>query len=224
MDDGAVTIQDSLDLITREIENEVDTVVLTPHFDPYRDSLSDFIKKRNERFEQLNSCINDKNIDITIIYGSETLYSELLLYYESLRQLCIKGTKYLLIEFPHSMKFDKNFFNSFEWLIEKFDIIPIIAHIEVYDNIKKKIDIIKKFRDLKCIIQVNADNFLNSDNDKFFKKLFDKNYIDIIASDCHNLENRNVNITEAMNKLKENYGVTTYETIINNQYKIINKG
>jgi len=130
IDDGAKDISESLRLIQLEIENDVDIIVLTPHFDPYNDSAEIFTKKRREHYDILSQNIRDKNDkndksdkNITLILGSETLYSPLLMYYSTLEPLCISGTRFILIEFVPDMKFGRAFFDEFNKLIIKFDII-----------------------------------------------------------------------------------------------------
>ena len=217
IDDGARDIAESLKLIKMEIDNGVGTIVLTPHFDPYSDSVDIFTKKRQERYNNLLKHICDENI--TLILGSETLYSSLLIYYSTLTPLCISGTRYLLIEFSINMKFDKEFFAELEKLILKFDIIPILAHAERYIYLKKHISLIQKFKQLGCIVQINANYILHNSEKKFVKQLFKYDYIDMIASDCHDSEIRPPNLKEAISLVDVKYD-GYYSKILLGKYKI----
>ena len=223
IDDGAKDISESLRLIQLEIENDVDIIVLTPHFDPYNDSAEIFTKKRREHYDILSQNIRDKNDksdkNITLILGSETLYSPLLMYYSTLEPLCISGTRFILIEFVPDMKFGRAFFDEFNKLIIKFDIIPIIAHIERCNNIYNKVNIIKKFRQSGCVIQLNAGYIINNIGRKSVKRLFKHGYIDMVASDCHDSEKRPPNLKEAILLINEKYD-GYYDKILSNKYKI----
>jgi len=217
IDDGAKDISDSLKLIKMEIDNDVDTVVLTPHFDPYTDSIDVFVQKCREHYHVLLEYVSNENINL--ILGSETFYSSLLLYYGTLNSLCIEGTRYLLLEFPVNLKFNQAFFTELEKLILKFDIVPILAHTERYTYVKKHIKIIERFKELGCIIQINAEYILNNFDNKFVKQLFRYNYIDMIASDCHDSEKKVPNLKETISLINERYD-GYYDKILLNKYKI----
>jgi len=203
IDDGAKDIAESLKLIEMEIGIGVTAIVLTPHFDPYTDSIDIFTQKRRQRYDNLMQHIRDENI--TLILGSETLYSPLLMYYATLTPLCISGTRYLLIEFSVDMKFNKEFFAELEKLILKFDIIPILAHAERYVYLKKHIRLFEKFKQLGCVVQINANYILRNFEEKFTKQLFKYDYIDMIASDCHDSETRPPNLNEAISLVDAKY-------------------
>ena len=218
IDDGAVNLDDSLNLIQLEIENDVDTIVLTPHFDPYIDSLDEFTEKRDKNYNVLAEKALEKGVKVYA--GSEVFYSELLLYYSSLKPLCFSGKKNLLVEFNIYQNFDKDFFDDFARLIRKFSVIPIIAHVESYEQIRKNYKILNKFRELGCVTQINADHLLDSANDKFFAKLFENTLVDIVATDCHDIVRRPPVLKRAMELVRNVYGEEYYSLIIENQIKI----
>ena len=203
IDDGAKDLAESLNLIRMEMENDVDTIVLTPHFDPHKDSVDRFAQKCQERYDVLSQHV--QNEKITLILGSETFYSSSLMYYSSLTPLRIRGTRYLLFEFPTGMKFNREFFAEFEKLTQKFDIVPIIAHVERYDDIRNHIKTIEKLKQLGCVIQSNAGYITRNINDKFVKQLFKYSYVDMLASDCHDAEKRPPNLKGAITLINEKY-------------------
>lgn len=214
VDDGAENIHESLELIKTEISTGINTIVLTPHFDAYNDSLDIFKEKCKDSYNNLLKNTDRQNINLLL--GSETFYSSALLYYHTLRPLCINGTSYLLIEFSTDMKFNKNFFVQFEKLIIKFDIVPIIAHTERYSYIRRHMKTLKKFQKIGCLIQVNADYIINNIDRNFTKKMFRRFYIDIIASDCHDCIKRSPNLKEAALMINEKYDGYYNKVISNN--------
>ena len=220
IDDGAKNIFQSIRLIETEIANDVGTVILTPHFNPYHDSMDLFVQKCRERYDHLLKYINENDKNINLILGSETFYSPLLMYYSTLTPLCISGTRYLLLEFANDMRFNKEFFIELEKLTVKFDIIPVIAHIERYAHIKKRIKIIDALKKSGCVIQVNANYILYNISSRFIKILFAHNYVDIIASDCHDNDKRGSNLKEAILLINEKYD-GYYDKTLANKYKFI---
>ena len=216
IDDGASDISESVRLIEMETANDVDTVILTPHFDSHIDSVDIFVQKCRERHDNLLKYVNSENI--TMILGSETVYSSLLMYYSRLTPLCIFGTRYLLLEFSPDMEFNKQFLADLDKLIHKFDIVPIIVHIERYAYIKKHIHTIDKLKQLGCVIQVNAGYILQDIENRFVKQLFKYDYIDMVASDCHDSEKRTPNLKKTISLIDEIYD-GYYSQNLANKYK-----
>ena len=70
--------------------------------------------------------------------------------------------------------------------------IPIIAHVERYkcmDNLKY----VEMLRSIGAMIQVNADAVIGKNGMRaksYTKKLLKNYYVDFIASDCHDLDER----------------------------------
>ena len=57
MDDGAVTVEDSLAMLELQRSQGVDTVVLTPHFYSNREGISRFLLRRGQALVQLERTI-----------------------------------------------------------------------------------------------------------------------------------------------------------------------
>ena len=56
IDDGAQTVEDSLALLREQVAQGVDQIALTPHFNAERITVSEFIERRAESFEQLQKA------------------------------------------------------------------------------------------------------------------------------------------------------------------------
>ena len=80
---------------------------------------------------------------------------------------------------------------------------PIIAHIERYPYLTKE-DIFE-IRANGALIQVNSRTFGNRKSHKLLKLLLKNEMLDFIASDCHNLRERNVDFTEAKNFIQKKF-------------------
>lgn len=71
--------------------------------------------------------------------------------------------------------------------------IPVIAHVERYQCLVQKPALCEELQDLGAMIQINADSVLgfgDSIETKVCRKLLRKRWVDIIASDAHNLNSR----------------------------------
>lgn len=212
MDDGSTSIEESLVMIDMLKQNNVNTVIATSHYYPYEQSIESFINKRNNSFKKLKDKYNEFNI----ILGSETFLNSNLLEYNNIDNLCIEGTNYILIELPCFSKLDNDIFNMIQTIINDYQIIPIIAHIERYKPLKIKH--VNQLINMGCLIQVNASSFFDK-NSRKVKKLAKKGLIDFIGSDCHNSDSRKPNIECAMVYIEKKYN-TLYKKLEQNKEKI----
>ena len=87
--------------------------------------------------------------------------------------------------------------------------IPVIAHIERYECLEKNIKLIEKLIEHGVKIQVNAESVLKpklfGDKHKKYKQrakyFLEKDIVDIISSDAHNLD-----MKEAYDVILKKYG------------------
>ena len=97
MDDGSRDIAESLKLLAMLSQQNVDTVIATPHFSPDDESLTKFLERRQKSYEQLQLQL-PKDAP-KILLGAEIKYYPGLRKHPDLHQLCIAGTNILLLEF-----------------------------------------------------------------------------------------------------------------------------
>ena len=57
MDDGAKTVEQSLQMLQMQLEQCVDTVVLTPHFYRERETVEEFLSRRGKAMAQLTAAL-----------------------------------------------------------------------------------------------------------------------------------------------------------------------
>lgn len=203
VDDGASNIDISLGLIKEEIENGVDTIVLTPHQNKEYLCKDELIEKFNE-FK--------KNVDdnVKLFLGSELYYYDGAI--KDLKEekiLTINNSKYLLVEFSTRNKTD---IASIIYDLHVSGYKPIVAHIERYEYLNyEEIKEIAAY----ALIQVNASSFEKKEYKKVLKFLLKNHLISFVASDCHNLISRNVDFTQAKKIISKKYK-EDYDKIFNN--------
>ena len=95
VDDGPQRLEDSIALAQALVADGISTVVTTSHIlDP---PLSMQVIK--ERIKILEKEFSARDIDLTLLPGGENHYS---LSLDEMRAHSINGSRYLLLEFPHS--------------------------------------------------------------------------------------------------------------------------
>lgn len=214
IDDGAQDLMDARRLLLLLNRQGIEVAVCTPHFNPCLTDSDLFIRKRNRA--RMNIVGKSR---VSLIMGSETYLHDSLLYYANLDFLCIQNTKYLLIELPRSHKNSKNNLMLLQKLINKYDIIPIVAHVERYPWIRKRY--LKRLRFIGCVIQVNTSSVLSEQYSAKVINYIKKGFVDVLGSDCHNSMHRPPIIEEALQKLEQMAGETICsELIMKSEYII----
>lgn len=185
MDDGAKDREEALALISLLKSQGVTKIVLTPHYYPHFESLSDFLERRSISYQ----LIEDN--DMEMILGSETYLSEPLLSLDSIDDLCIGKTGYLLLELPYTEKWSSGVFRQIDHLMAKNNICPIIAHAERYEAVKgRKEKVFQELVNLGCMLQFNIDSVINRRSRAETLRLMKEGWADFMGSDCHNMTSR----------------------------------
>lgn len=215
IDDGARDIIEANGMLELLKEQNITHVICTSHFDPSRMTLQEFVEKRANSISQINRSI------IPLIPASETMLHPYLFHYPDISELCIENTKFLLIELPCIKKWDEDIYKTIERLISYYDITPIIAHIERYPEVIRKTKTVRRFIKMGCLIQLNTSSVLDKTSTKKAFQYIKKGYIDLLGSDCHNLDLRPPLFAEALQQITQRLGPTYCEVFESNGNRII---
>lgn len=201
IDDGSKDTEESLGMLNMLKSQGVSTVIATPHFDPDKETLAEFVSRRQEAYDTLAPFMDD---DIRILMGAEVIYYDGISSLEGLDALCIENTRILLLEMPmckwsaYALKELKNLS-----CIKGYTVI--LAHIERYMRFQSS-GIWRNISDLGVLNQVNASFFLRPMTRKKAVSMLKSGSIDAIGSDCHNLDTRPPQIGAAFDFIKSKLG------------------
>lgn len=218
MDDGAKSVEESIDLMKMQQEQGFERVVATPHFYMQKERLEDFLKRRNHSLSIL--CKDRGILDIEMFFkvGAEVFYSYELLNID-LRKLCIENTNYIIIELPTTYK-PVNL-EQFIYEVRLKGLIPIIAHIERYRYLINDYDLLFDLVENGAVIQVNATSlFKDKKIERDVIKLIDCNLVHLIATDTHNLDKRPPQMQKAMRVLKRKAKISNVKRLIQNSIDV----
>ena len=204
IDDGPKDIQESVSLIHLLKKQGVSLAVLTPHYYPFSESISDFLERRSLSYQGIKDC----NFDM--ILASETYLSESLFANDTIDELAISNSRHLLLELPFTDKWGPSVFRQINRIISKYDIKPIIAHVERYETVsRRKEDVLQELVDIGCSLQFNIDSFIDLKTRSSAIRYLKGGWVDFIGSDCHNLTDRSPRFdkfqTIIRRKLKHDY-------------------
>ena len=204
MDDGARSPERSLQMLQLEIEQGVDTVVLSPHFYADREAPERFFERRMNAIRLLEKQLTALPNTPRLLVGAEVAYFDGLSRTEALEGLCIGTTGAMLVEMPFCPWTERMLADLFEVRSQR-GIQPIVAHVERYLSFQDR-DIVSRLCDEGCWIQTNASFFSRWQTARKAIAMLRREEIHFIGSDCHDMHQRKPNISEAAAKITRKLG------------------
>ncbi len=224
VDDGAETIEDSIALIKDAINKGVSHIIFTPHYKLKDKSINLDMKKISQNFNILKHTVEDENLNVKLYLGNEIYFrSNFYELLESGEFNSLAGSKYILIEFS-VIDTPKNIPEMcYESRIKGY--IPVIAHVERYDNLYRNKILLNEILNEGAHLQVNASTIINMESKESYKfaiYLLKNELISFVASDVHNLDARGLHLDIAYKRVKKLCGDSYADKIFNiNQQKIL---
>jgi protein-tyrosine phosphatase len=184
IDDGAKTMDDSLELIRSMSELGYRKVITTPHImsDHYRNTPENILAG----LEKVREAVLREKIDIKVDAAAEYyLDSEFDQKIEG-RKLLTFGKNYVLFELsffsPPEILFDIIF------KLQTHGYIPVLAHPERYSYWYGNLEQFKLIKERGALLQLNINSITghySAECKKTAEKLIDNNMVNFLGSDCH---------------------------------------
>jgi len=209
IDDGAQTIDDSIELAKAAVDEGITHILATPHHRSH--SWINEKHKVQTLVDEVQNEIDQQDIPLTLFPGQEVrIHGDILENIDKNEiQLIDEQEQYVLIEFPTSTVptyTERLFFD-----MQSNGITPIIVHPERNHAIAEEPDILKNLVEKGALAQLTAVSYtggLGNKIQKLSKQLIDAKLVHFIASDAHNTSSRPFYMKEAMNLLEKEYGKT----------------
>ncbi|WP_071392648.1 tyrosine-protein phosphatase [Bacillus tuaregi] len=207
IDDGAQTMEDSLQMAKEALQEGIRTIIATPHhknrqYDNEKTSIL-------EQTAQLNEHLSNENIPLKILPGQEVrIYGEILEdYLAGGRILPLAESSYLFIEFPsaHVPRYAERMLFD----LQTEGLTPIIVHPERNQEIIENPDLLYKLVNNGALSQVTAGSvcgYFGKKIKKFSHQLIEANLTHFLASDAHNVHNRTFKMAEALAEVEKSFG------------------
>lgn len=219
VDDGSRSTDESLQMLDALIEQQVDTVLATPHFFANEESVDEFVCRRDQAYEMLRPLMGDRSI--RVLCGAEVKYYAGISRMEDLDKLAIGDTRLLLLEMSMTHWTDFTVHELTE-LAGTRGLKIVMAHIERYLG----------YIDLKTIRQLCENGLYMQVNAGFFERflsrnkafrLLDSGMIHFIGSDCHNLTSRPPRIAPAYEMIGKRFGQDFVSQMVEFGYSTLEK-
>ena len=205
VDDGAKDGKTTKRMLQRAVEEGIDAIVATPHYSCEMED--EEIEQVRQKFLMIQKWWKEKEPDKELYLGSELYYSEgLIAALERGAALTMNGTRYILVEFPIYLNF-QNIKKAVQKLLYA-GYIPIIAHVERYERMKK-LEMVSELVDMGALIQVNVSSVIgrNGFKDKFYvMKLIKKHVVHFVGTDAHDTEVRKIRMQACLQYLEKKLG------------------
>lgn len=207
VDDGAKTIEDTIQMAKAAVEEGISTIIATPHHKNSKyDNTKSFIE---DKVREINEVLKGENIPLTIVPGQETrIYGEIVEDMKKGDLLPLNNTQYFFIELPssHVPRYTERLLYDLQ--LEGY--VPIIVHPERNQEFFKSPDLLYKFVKNGCLTQVTAASiagYFGKKIKKFSIQLIEANLTHFIASDAHNTTTRSFKMIEAYDVVEEEFGL-----------------
>lgn len=193
MDDGAVSVETSLEMLRMERDQGVDAVVLTPHFYRDRERPEQFLARRRASAERLRDALAalpeaEARAMPRLILGAEVAWVPNLPDMPELPGLCMGRSRNLLLELPFT-PWNGQMFRQLYELMGRTGITPVIAHAERYLRYQKP-EHIAELVSLGVPVQVSAGPLRRPLRRGKALKLLREQRAQLVASDCHDTVHR----------------------------------
>ena len=223
-DDGAQTVEESLQLIDILRKQSVTNIFLTPHFYTNEMSLEDYLEKRQKAFDKFKPYIPD---GINILLGCEVYVTDYMFNNSDLSALTYGNSRYILTEFPYGTQFGDRTMQKFYMLMQNYKLIPVMPHVERYPNLMDNPSKINELRELGVLIQTNISNYTKDAS--FLKKrkllkYISKGMIDLLGSDTHSMTHNPPDVfNEAMRTIIQKCGAENMGRMMSNARYLFKK-
>jgi len=206
VDDGAVDMAKSLEMLQNAVASNVVSLAVTPHcnvpglFDNYQND------RLLNRFQELKHAA--EHIPIRLVLGAEVHATDdlpVLLQQDLLPT--INGSRYMLIEFP--FRCAEETLDLFLDYVLDAGYIPLVAHPERYHAVCRNPNIVDGWLNKGCHLQVNGSSMAGSFGRTVQKTadwLFRNDLVCCVASDAHNTTRRSNFLIHAYDHLVLCYG------------------
>lgn len=214
VDDGAQTMEETLEMLRISYEEGARGVVFTPHYEGGHNAY------QPEQLEDIYRKVKDAALehwkDMDIYLGNELLYEQgVAEHVKDARVHRMNGTKYVLVEFNIRIHY-KELYHAVQKL-QKMRFRPIIAHVERYRCLVKHPEHIAELCRMGVYLQMNMSSVVGSmfrEEVRWCRKLLKEQKISFLGTDAHDAKHRAPHTKEALKWMEKHLEDTYLENIL----------
>lgn len=223
IDDGAKTIEESIEMTKIAVANGTTVIAATPHVieGKWLPDWAVIVKLCAE----LNTELKKAKLNLMVTPGGEVaLNMDILELVTGPGPYCINGGKYMLVELPatHIPHYTDDFF----FTLQTRGITPILAHPERHPEIAQHPKLVLDWVNKGILMQMNGPSLVGKMGERAMKTaetLLISNLIHFFGSDAHSPKSRTPRLGDAEEKAKSLVGYEmTQQILYTNPLKLIN--
>jgi len=196
IDDGSLSVTESVKMIEQERDQGITTIILTPHFYGQQMHPDVFLQNRQKALDLLMKGLKDVENPPRLIAGAEVSFCAGMSKWEQLDKLTVGNSKYIIIEMPF-IRWSDSMYKELESIRKDRGLIPVIPHIERYLTRTFFSDQLKRLSKIPVFLQANCNLFNRITTRHIALKLLKQQHIHFLGSDCHGSRWRAPNIAQA---------------------------
>lgn len=208
MDDGSQNAPMSVQMLKQLQEQGVEWVCATSHYYAHQECVEQFLQRRREAAFELGEALIEENVGElpAVRLGAEVAYFPGISQCPELEQLCLGGTRTLLLELSYT-----------QWTPQQVEEVAslsldrgyqvILAHPERFSHMRSYWKDMERMMALPIALQINADSLLHWGSRKLALELLNSTPRPLLASDCHNLTSRLPRLEKARLVVRKKLGV-----------------
>lgn len=206
VDDGARDMDHSLEMLRFMYDEGIRNVIATPHYHGgYMECRIDTIMDRFEIIKKRASR-DEKASKLKLHLGCEIYYyPSVVEWLDNGQVLSMAESDYVLLEFGFTMD-ARSIYEGITAVVNA-GYIPIVAHVERYDEIVKSVGNVEELISRGAYIQINSEAFKGSFRERsFVKKLLKNHMVHFVATDAHGVRHRRPEMDDAAVYVYDHYG------------------
>lgn len=214
VDDGAQTLEDSLEMARKAISQGITHLMCTPHHNngKYNNPADKIIRD----VAALQKELDQRGLDLTLLEGQEVRLTELLLTAIQRDEILFTDldNTYLLIEFPTNeipIYAEQVFYH----LLNRGQV-PVIVHPERNAVFREEPNRLVSFLEMGTLTQLTAPSIVGvfgNDIQNTARIMLEHNMLYMVASDAHNLRHRTFLMKEAYAEIRKIGGIEMVEAM-----------
>ena len=208
MDDGSQSAAMSVQMMKQLQEQGVKWVCATSHYYAHQERVEQFLQRRRQAVFALGDALEEAGVEEypSIRLGAEVAYFPGISQCPELEQLCLGGTRTLLLELSYT-----------QWTPQQVEEVAslsldrgyqvILAHPERFAHMRSYWNDMERLMSLPLALQINADSLIHWSSRKLALSLLSHAQSPLVASDCHNLTSRPPRLEKARLVVSKKLGV-----------------
>ncbi len=215
VDDGAADVEQSQRMLRMAAQEGVCDIIVTPHYKAGRGRRNATCERVRTLVQEMQDWLDSESIPIHLYTGNEILYNyEIDNLLESHEVCTLADSFYVLVEFSPSDEYA--YIKSGVQKILMAGYVPVVAHIERYDVLRKHMEYVEELVDMGAYLQVNAASITGKSGwlvKRCVLKWIRQELIYAVGTDAHDDQKRVPQLTGAYEIVEKHCGRDTAEEL-----------